>query len=565
MKKNSYSKPYKECHILLIAYIILFVLWLPYPFFGQQGHWLIHDGLDSLYVWYEVIIPQYVFSGNNTLIPQYMDVPRSSFPTELNLSMLLAWVFTPFYGYIVERLLIPVIAFTGMYLILRKYIIPPSESRQNQLLSLCTSILFAMLPYWPYAGISIAGLPLLLYAFLNIYSEKSKWSDWLIAGLFPFYSSLMFSGFFFLLLLFCYLIYDLLKTKKINWKNWLFISLISILYIVSHYRYFTSFLLDNSFTSHRSEWNWDYFTLSDKEILFETIKTLLVGQYHAASLHTFFILPTIAVGGFILLFKKNIYERKLFIGMVLLLLFTSLFYSACQWNRSLFLLNHIYKVIPIQLQRMHWLQPPLWFFLFALSLKIIAEKFQHYGKYILFALLFGQGIFTLNKHELVININQPSYQAFFAENQFLQIRNYIGKPPKEYRVVSFGLHPNIAIHNGFYSLDGYLQSYPLNYKHEFRKIIESELSKNEKLANYYDFWGSRVYIFSRYDVGYMNRKEHKKNIDRLQLDINTLKQMNGQYIISAIELNPELNPEYRLLKKFSDTDSAWDIYLYEIL
>src|SRR5699024_9806710 len=75
-------------------------------------------------------------------------------------------------------------------------------------------------------------------------------------------------------------------------------------------------------------------------------------------------------------------------------------------------------------------------------------------------------------------------------------KSYIGKETDTYKVGSAGLYPSIALYNGFYCIDGYSNNYSLEYKHEFRKIIENELNKNESLKAYFDDWGNRCYLFS---------------------------------------------------------------------
>ena len=91
--------------------------------------------------------------------------------------------------------------------------------------------------------------------------------------------------------------------------------------------------------------------------------------------------------------------------------------------------------------------------------------------------------------------DRPSFKQFYATAQFQEIEQYIGKPQSSYRVASIGIHPSIAQYNGFYTLDTYNNFYPLAYKHQFRKIIASELDKNPTLKKYFDTWGGRCYIF----------------------------------------------------------------------
>ena len=95
-----------------------------------------------------------------------------------------------------------------------------------------------------------------------------------------------------------------------------------------------------------------------------------------------------------------------------------------------------------------------------------------------------------------IHEERISFHQFYSPELFAEIKDHIGKPQQSYRVVSLGMHPGIALYNGFYLADGYLSDYPLEYKHRFRKVIAAELAKNEDIKDYFDGWGARCYLFS---------------------------------------------------------------------
>lgn len=52
-----------------------------------------------------------------------------------------------------------------------------------------------------------------------------------------------------------------------------------------------------------------------------------------------------------------------------------------------------------------------------------------------------------------------------------EIKDYIGKPQSSYRVGSIGLHPSVSQESGFYTVDGYVNSYPLAYKGLSEKLL----------------------------------------------------------------------------------------------
>jgi hypothetical protein len=186
------------------------------------------------------------------------------------------------------------------------------------------------------------------------------------------------------------------------------------------------------------------------------------------------------------------------------------------------------------------------------------------------ALVIGlQIVYQFSRHELWVNRHGPSVSQFFAENQFREIGGFIGKEKSEYRVASLGIHPSVAQFNGFYTLDGYLANYPLEYKHAFRQIIAGELERDSGLKKGYDGWGSRFYLFSselKKRGGYLvNRSGNRFVVEKLSIDQEAFRNMGGRYIFSGVRINESENPGIHLRKIFPGGDSsAWDIYLYEV-
>ncbi len=77
-----------------------------------------------------------------------------------------------------------------------------------------------------------------------------------------------------------------------------------------------------------------------------------------------------------------------------------------------------------------------------------------------------------------------------------RLEEVIGRDMETYRVAHLGMSPAPSLMHGFYTVDGYSNNYPLEYKHLFRRVIEKELLKNEQTRLYFDEWGSRCYLFN---------------------------------------------------------------------
>ena len=120
-------------------------------------------------------------------------------------------------------------------------------------------------------------------------------------------------------------------------------------------------------------------------------------------------------------------------------------------------------------------------------------------------------------------------------------------------------------YNGFYTLDGYCANYDKKYKLKFLEIIKDEIKKNKVLREYYDYWGSRAYLFTAEDIGYGNVSGNTITLKNLDFNTQAMKDLGAKYIISAVKIDIQTDPEYKFLKKFQDEESAWDIYLYEII
>src|SRR5699024_10753747 len=169
------------------------------------------------------------------------------------------------------------------------------------------------------------------------------------------------------------------------------------------------------------------------------------------------------------------------------------------------------------------------------------------GKIVNIVLIFFVGMNVWNNSNVQINWNKLvdsdysksgylSWNDFYATDMFSEIIDYIGKDTSTYKVGSVGLYPSIALYNGFYCIDGYSNNYSLEYKHEFRKIIAEELEKDDDLKTYFDEWGNRCYLFSsEIPFQYYFTKNSKMEIEDWDVNINQLKNMGCDYILSAIK------------------------------
>jgi hypothetical protein len=382
-----------------------------------------------------------------------------------------------------------------------------------------------------------------------------KFYNWLIILFFAFYSSLILSGIFVLVVLGLVFVYDVVKQKRVNTFYLFALAFFSISYLLSHFPVIHSFLFSDGFVSHRVEFVQPTKNLATS--IQSSLKIFLFGQYHAHSLHSFMIIPILGLF-FIRSFRQSvskIYKYLLwFIGL------TSILYGFLEFETISPLVRSVMKVIPLQFQRFHFLHPFFWYILLAIALTYIFSNLK-YGKQIVYLLIGFQLLVVIANHDGFRQKRKPTFKEFYSESAFTAVKKAIVKPMESYRVISVGMHPAIAQYNGFYTLDAYLPNYSLDYKHEFKKAVESEINRDPEVENYFNNWGSRCYAFSS-ELGrdFLNNKPNP--IEQLNYDYDQLYFLGCEYILSSTLINLDKNPKLKLVEIVKG--NFWTIHIYRI-
>ena len=151
---------------------------------------------------------------------------------------------------------------------------------------------------------------------------------------------------------------------------------------------------------------------------------------------------------------------------------------------------------------------------------------------------------SFNNNDLAFRFeSEQSFDNYYKFSQYEKIRKLVNGG----RTMSVGLDPMIAAMNDIKVIDGYHNTYPMNYKKRFRKIIERELENNIKLKNYYDNWGNRVYAFYN-------------DQNNLMLNFQHAKKLGADYVISKF---PIKNSELKIV--YYKRNNSSQIFLYRIL
>ncbi|NNU82876.1 hypothetical protein ETC05_03150 [Geobacillus sp. BMUD] len=559
--KGGEKVPSIEKRLLLFSFVAIALYVSPYFVLGEDAHMRVHDNLDSNIAWYKVLVRSGELLGPvDGVIPQIINgLPRNAFGTEFSGIVWLHALFPSIYAYGLSQAITRVFAFIGMYLLLRKHVLP--DERWGWI-RIGASLAFALTPFWPSGMLSTLGMPLALWAFLNIRNGERSWVNWAVLTFLPLYSSFVLGFFFFLSALGIWWFIDVIRGKRWNWRFLAAIAYMTMLYLAVDYRLVHSLLFSDEPTSRD-----EYFhaRLPLWRVIRLTFKNYVLGHTHVMTVHGLVVLPLTLVALYMVWKRKSWRREKLFLLLHGLNFALSTWYAFWFYKGWLPLTERFDLLDKFNFARYHFLRPMVIYVLFALALKIVWQEGRKWRAVGAAAIILQLGVLALCNEEIVYR-NKPSFREFYAEKQFAAIREYIGRPVHSYRVASIGIHPAIAQYNGFYTLDTYNNFYPLEYKHRFRRIIAKELAKNKKLREYFDEWGGRCYLFvDELGKRYMFQKNSKRTIRRLELNTNVFYDMGGRYIFSALPIENADENALRLERVFRSNESAWTIYLYKVV
>ena len=547
---------------LLLAAIIFIILFVsPYFLLGENAHLRVHDNLDSNLAWYKVLNESgMTFGSVFSTMPQIINgnLSRNAFGTEFSGIVWLHMLFPTMVAYGLSQLLTRLLAFLGMYLLLKKHFM---QSSHTAWIRVGVALAFALTPFWPSGMLSTLGMPLALWALLNIREGEKSWVNWLTLTLIPLYASIVLGFFFFLSAMGIFWLYDLIRGKGWNVRFLLAIVYMTAVFFAIEYRLVFSFLFD---TEPNSRDEYFHARLTFLHSLRLTLKNYVLGHTHVMTVHGLFILPITLLALYVVIAKKRWKHEKPFLFLHALNIMLSAWYAFWFYRGWLPLTERFHFLDTFNFARYHFLRPLVIYLLFALSLKILMSQSITWKRTCIF-FLAAQLFVLVGFNEEIVHHKKPSFKEFYAQQQFDDIAQHIGLPKDEYRVASIGLHPAIAQYNGFYTLDTYNNFYPLTYKYQFRKIIEDELEDNKTLKRYFDEWGGRCYLFvDELGKHYMFKKTSKKQIRHLHINTQAFSEMGGRYIFSSVPiLNNEEN-QLTLDQIFESKESAWKIYLYRV-
>lgn len=571
----------------VLGALLMAVTFAPYAILREGSIIPVHDQLDETILTY-VLNARYLGTGAE-IFPEMMGgVNVSGMQPAAVLFIPLYQVFSAFTAFMIQYGIVFATGFLGMYFCVR-------EITESSILACVAAGCFCMLPFQPVYGLSVTGVPLLLYCFLCLWRRKHVWQAFLLILFFGLTTHLVLIGYVVLGLWTLAVLWAALKRRCVKLPLLGLLWLLAIYITVNHRLFLELMLGKGSYVSHREE------QINAAAPFWDTTWNMFRNgvALHAQSCHTFLIVPILAVllaGAFgYRRMGRKIQQRYIAAAAGMAALAgIAVFYGVCQTSLVVdFQNSHSGFLRYFQIDRFYWLYPAGWYLEFALcfSLWWSASKGGDAGRVsksvsgilqmpalklavLVLLLLPTLQVLKVNSY-FYLNVNQInngsgitgyiSWESFYAEDLMQELENAIGRDTETYRIAHVGINPAPALIHGFYTADGYSNNYPLEYKHRFRKVIEKEMEKAPETAGYFDTWGSRCYLFNA-ETGNAWMLGKDKNIvyENLEFDMEALKALDCEYLFSCGEILNAEELSLEFMGYFETESSYWGIWLYEI-
>lgn len=570
------------------GFLLLAVTFIPYLLLGEGSVFPIHDQLDETLMCY-VLTGRNFEMGGASLFPQMLGgINPSGMQPSAVLFILLYRILPAFTAFVLQYLIVSGAGFFGMYGSVK-------EITGSSILAVAAAGCFMLLPIQPVYGLSVYGVPMLLYCFLCLYRGKHVAGSFAGILFFGLTTHLVLIGYVVLGFWFLAILWMAARKRRNRWVGMGFLWLTGI-YIAVNRSLFSELLLGNgSYVSHREE------LVNQGAPFWETVRNVfLESAQHAPSLHRGLILPILALLILGTVFRKRMDGEGRFrllaawLGMAVLA-GTALLYGLCLSPAVAEFKNNCSGFLRyFQLERFYWLYPAGWYLEFALCFSMWwnqaaqgaegtggnlqgsrGKKHMMLKLAVLACLLLPTVERIKTESYFYLNVNQINngtgitgyitWESFYSEELMGQLERAIGRDMASYRVAHLGMSPAPSLMHGFYTVDGYSNNYPLEYKHRFRRVIEKELLKNEQTRLYFDQWGSRCYLFNgATGNAYMLGKAADVKYEGLEFDLEALRELGCEYIFSAGEILDGEEMGLTFMGCYETEESFWRVWLYRL-
>ncbi len=575
----------KERKHFFCGFIFLSVLYVFLLIKDENVIVFIHDQLDDAILTY-ILKAEQIKLDNNPYERFLIGTDATSRIMPAPGCVLFYLFFSPCYAYIVNIIFVSIVSYVSMYSYLKFQDI-------SDLVAMIVSVLYASVPTFSVYGLSIMGIPLIFVSFYLLKSEKKKKNllGWLCVCLYGFFSALILIGYMIIgIMILATIVYGIQKNKKLMLKNLLSILILIVIYSFTNFLFIFKMFVSGE-PSHREE----FVISSSDNFLLEMLKVLIQGGYHAGSVHPFILVYIIGIISMSLLysikkdykFKKNGDLIKIEIGLGIV--FFIAFFKALFVSPYIVEIRNEYLGVfkTLQLDRIFLFYPFLFYSMFALAIKISKELIDNkYNTVInksltvfcvcgtfLLCVAYSSLYRTIGRIRLpnilamtvsVSDNEQITWKQFFATDLYEEIEISLNGDKSGYKVMSIGMHPSVALYNGYYCLDGYSNYYPIKHKYDFYEIIKEELELDNEKYKYFMEWGSRCYAFSHEIDSYVISKDSGLSIKDFRYNLDAFTKLGGRYIFSAVEIQNAETYGMKFVGSYSNQDSFYNIRVYEV-
>ena len=582
---------YKLHIYMVIGFITVSLIALPYFILGKGSYVQLHDQMDGEILNY-IYQAKYLLQGN--VVAEFMNgMDKCSMLPPAPFGVLFYVLFSPQKAFAVMQWFLLIVGFFSMFELCRTL-------RMHLEVCLAVAVLFCFLPFYPTYGLASFGQPMLVLAGIYLVEEKQTVAKRVLAcsmiALYAGFSSLALIGFVWIVVGGMLTLWQLIQ-KRIGkaFRLGLGTAVMVFVYMLTNLDLIKSVLGISGFVSHRQE-----MIVNPTLDLVERAQSLLFVGGPYSNVYSVAILVA-AVCSLAFLYcigakqkksgiiseiaNENIITRCKHIGVVLFLLAVGIVWAVL-WNSKavLDIRNAIGGMITyFHADRVSWIFPFMWVLVLASVLDIwVTWFFETKGMWIkviccvaALGLCMVQGAQefrdgTINKNIRLLlfeNYQQITWESFYMEDVFAEMKEYMEEDTSSYSVVSLGIYPSVALYNGLTCADGYSNNYDLEYKHEFVKIMEKEMKKNPETEARIQTWGNRLYLVSgEYGMATLIEKGSGIQFEDLDYDIEAMKNLNIRYVLAAGQIvdASEMGIELVREEPFSSAGSYYEIWLYKI-
>ncbi len=559
-----------------------------YFVWGENTVFDVHDQLDETICSY-VIPARHLFSNAKSYSEMMCELPAESMKASAPLFISLYRIFSVEWAFLIQFMIETLTAFLGLYFLIHKV-------TKSSLAALPVALLFAMLPFQPVYGLNVIGIPLLMLCFYTLYwwgsksadlkQQKSKRVKSILSiigvfagiGYFTLSTHIALAGYvscgFVLLAIIVTVITDK-GFKKARLPFYLGGLWMVLLYGIWNFQLILDLLFGkDAFVSHREEF---VASSTGGSLIGRFWNIFFYGEEtYAVSLHRFFLPVLILLTVYaILRFKKLDAEQKK-AAVTAFLLWGAVFiiciaYAVLGSERVAELKNQIGGFLKhTDLDRFYYFLPGCFWMLLGILGGIFIRDKKRIPEIACATLFFLSLIPTafLMKYRINLydNVNYQNHGSeytgtigmaeYYHEDVLAEIDAYIGKEKSEYRIAHLGYSPAPSLVYGFYTVDGYSNNYPMEYKKAFRKVIAAALSEDDVLKTYFDTWGSRAYLYLA--ENHISEDAYRN----LPYDFDALSGLGCEYLFSDREILETDRVVFE--KEFTSSKYGMTIYLYRI-